>query len=87
MAICGRAAEMAKGFLGGHAVFFNGHHIVVVKRSEEFSSNALGIQVRYNNLNNIRVEFNKHVARQRDGIGKLREYVETQCAIALMLGE
>lgn len=87
MAICGRAAEMAQKFLGGHAVFFNGHHIVVVKRSEEFGSNYMGITVRYSNLTNIRVAFDKKQARQHDGVGKLREYVETQCAIALMLGE
>ena len=87
MAICGRASEIAKAFLGGDGAFFNRNHIVVVKRSEVTGPSHHGIQIRYNNLTNIRVEFDKKRARQHDGVGKLREYVETQCVIALMLGE
>ena len=90
MAITERACEIAKEFMAGEYSFFEqiGSHVCVLVESKHVTvvkTVTGGYHFKQKNI--IKVSFNKQEARKADGIGKLREYVEEQCSIALLLGD
>lgn len=89
MAITERACEIAKSFLGGERADYDraaGIRVLVKDKTDTVVATLSGGYM-LRKASFIIVPFNKHEARKHDGIGKLREYVETQCSIALMIGD